>query len=112
MARELNDKVLEGRIRRFRQLLNDLDPVLQQLGNNRKRLTAVVDGLVAFSYKIPLASYDGQLLLYPIVRVTWPDGRPLFPGLSEPQKKQASPKIPPKLGDALPDLEKLLEGRG
>lgn len=112
MARELNDKVLEGRIRRFRQLLNDLDPVLQQLGNNRKRLTAVVDGIVAFSYKIPLASYDGQLLLYPILRVTWPDGRPIFPGLSEPQKKQSAPKIPPKLGDALPDLERLLEGRG
>lgn len=112
MARELNDKVLEKRIRRFRELLNDLDPVLQQLGSNRKRLTAVVDGIVAFSYKIPLASYDGQLLLYPILRITWPDGRPIFPGLSEKPKKSTAPEIPKQLRDALPDLEKMLEPRG
>ncbi|NVI85984.1 MlaD family protein [Actinomadura sp. BRA 177] len=111
MAHELNDKVLEGRIRRFKKLLNDLDPVLQQLGGNRKRLTSLVDGIVAFSYKIPLASYDGQLLLYPIVRVTWPDGRPIFPGLSEKPKKTKSTEIPKQLEDALPDLEKLLGGR-
>ncbi|MFB4306481.1 MCE family protein [Actinomadura sp. GTD37] len=112
MARELNDKVLEGRILRFRRLLNDLDPVLQQLGDNRKRLTAVVDGLVAFSHKIPLATYDGQLLLYPILRITWPDGKPIFPGLSEKPKKSASTDIPKQLEGALPDLEKILEGRG
>jgi phospholipid/cholesterol/gamma-HCH transport system substrate-binding protein len=111
MAHELNDKVLVGRIARFRRLLNDLDPVLQQLGGNRKRLTAVVDGIVAFSYKIPLASYDGQLLLYPILRITWPDGRPIFPGLSEKPEKTAATKIPKKLDEALPDLEKILGGR-
>ncbi len=66
---------------------------------------------MAFSYKIPLASYDGQLLLYPIVRVTWPDGRPIFPGLSEKPKKTKSTEIPKQLEDALPDLEKLLGGR-
>ena len=112
MAHELNEKVLEGRIRRFRALLNDLDPVLQQLGDNRERLTSLVDGIVAFSHKIPLATYDGQLLLYPIVRVTWPDGKPIFPGLSEPPKKTKSTKLPKQLEGALPDLGKLLEGRG
>ncbi|WUI01117.1 MCE family protein [Spirillospora sp. NBC_00431] len=122
MARELNDKVLEGRIHRFRKLLTDLDPVLQQLGGNRKRLTALVDGLVAFSKKIPLASYDGQLLLYPILRIVWPDGTPLLPGLSEnPKNKKGkdpgkdpapTPKLPDELESALPDLDALLGGRG
>lgn len=116
MARELNNKVLEGRIQRFRALLEDLDPVLQQLGTNRKRLTALVNGLVAFSHKIPLASYDGQLLLYPIVRIVWPDGTPIFPGLSDPPKQRrqgpaGSPEIPEQLEGALPDLEKILGGR-
>ncbi|TDD76706.1 MCE family protein [Actinomadura darangshiensis] len=115
MARELNDKVLEGRILRFRKLLNDLDPVLQSLGGNRKRLTGLVDSLVSFSEKIPRASYDGQLLLYPILRIVWPDGTPIFPGLSESPKKQKSakqPEIPKEFQGAFPDLDKLLEPRG
>ncbi|TYB45235.1 MCE family protein [Actinomadura chibensis] len=120
MARELNDKVLEGRIRRFRALLNDVDPVLRQLGSDRKRLTALVDGLVEFSDKLPKASYDGQLLLYPIVRIVWPDGTPIFPGLSAPPKAKkapgargdGTPKLPKELEGALPDLDEILGGRG
>ncbi|MES9536096.1 MULTISPECIES: MlaD family protein [unclassified Actinomadura] len=115
MARELNDKVLEGRILRFRALLADLDPVLEQLGSNRKRLTALVDGLVEFSDKLPKATYDGQLLLYPLLRITWPDGRPIFQGQSPSPKKQKTartPEIPKQLQGALPDLDKILEPRG
>ncbi|MFI0367741.1 MlaD family protein [Actinomadura sp. 1N219] len=122
MARQLNDKVLEGRILRFRKLLADLDPVLHQLGNNRKRLTSLVEGLVAFSRKIPLATYDGQLLLYPIVRIVWPDGTPIFPGLSEKPKNKKdkgtgqdpapAPELPDQLEGALPDLDAILGGRG
>ncbi|MCP9953759.1 MCE family protein [Actinomadura madurae] len=114
MARELNDKVLEGRIGRFRALLRDLDPVLQQLGDNRKRLTDLVNSLVTFTEKIPRASYDGQLLLYPILRIVWPDGTPIFPGLSEPPQKKKSagtPELPDELQGALPDLNELLEPR-
>ncbi|NDU71280.1 MCE family protein [Actinomadura sp. DSM 109109] len=115
-ARELNDKVLEGRIQRFRSLLRDLDPVLAQLGGNRRRLTALVDGLVEFSDKLPKATYDGQLLLYPLVGILWPDGTPVIPGLSgSPQKKKKaarSPQIPEELQGALPDLDKILEPRG
>lgn len=120
MAHELNDKVLEGRVRRFRALLNNVDPVLRQLGSDRKRLTALVDGLVEFSDKLPKASYDGQLLLYPIVRIVWPDGTPIFPGLGEPPKSSKSPgsrrpgtpEIPKDLQGALPDLDDILGGRG
>jgi phospholipid/cholesterol/gamma-HCH transport system substrate-binding protein len=128
MAQQLNDKVLEGRVLRFRALLRDLDPVLAQLGGNRARLTALVNGLVAFEAKLPRASYDGQLLLYPIVRVAWPDGTPLLPtgrrngtggdgtggdgngagagGGSGPQP----PELPKDLRGALPDLDDLLRG--
>ncbi|MFC5745120.1 MlaD family protein [Actinomadura rugatobispora] len=129
MARELNDKVLEGRVARFRTLLRDLDPVLAQLGSNRARLTNLVNGLVTFENKLPRASYDGQLLLYPILRIVWPDGTPLLPESGQggngagtakngqgggTAPKQPKPPEPPKLpGDlrtALPDLDKLLKG--
>ncbi|WP_030169717.1 MCE family protein [Spirillospora albida] len=117
MARELNDKVLEGRILRFRKLLRDLDPVLAQLGGNRKRLTALVDGIVQFEEKLPRATYDGQLLLYPLLNIVWPDGSPVFPGLGgssgakKTGQRQGDPQLPKELKGALPDLEKLLGGR-
>lgn len=128
MAAELNDKVLEGRITRFRNLLRDLDPVLAQLGGNRKRLTDLVNGLVKFEDKLPRASYDGQLLLYPILRVVWPDGTPLIPGLGGNNPKAGKggnakgqggrqgggaapkgPRLPKDLRGALPDLDKFWE---
>ncbi|GAA3933592.1 hypothetical protein GCM10023085_13570 [Actinomadura viridis] len=130
MARQLNDKVLEGRVARFRGLLRDLDPVLAQLGSNRARLTRLVDGLVSFTTKLPQASYDGQLLLYPILRVTWPDGTPVLPtqqnGQGAPRatsgngqarggqgngQGSGAPRLPEDLREALPDLDKLLEPR-
>ncbi|TDE22862.1 MlaD family protein [Actinomadura sp. 6K520] len=113
MARELNDKVLERRIGRFRALLEDIDPVLRELGTNRKRLTDLVDGLVTFSERLPLASYDGQLLLYPLLRFVWADGSPVIPGLdypAEPSSTGGSP-IPKELKTAMPGIEQLLEPR-
>ncbi|WP_067488161.1 MCE family protein [Actinomadura hibisca] len=114
MAAQLNDKVLEGRVARFRTLLNDLDPVIAQLGNNRTRLTRLVDGLVTFSRKLPAATYDGQLLLYPLLRIVWPDGSPVLPGLGGSGKAKQSgkaPELPDQLRGALPDLDDILEPR-
>ncbi|MBO2466095.1 MCE family protein [Actinomadura violacea] len=123
-ARQLNDKVLEGRVARFRKLLNDLDPVLAQLGNNRTRLTNLVNGLVTFSDKLPKASYDGQLLLYPLLTITWPDGTPVLGGGGKNAKKKGKAaggaggsngsggtELPKPFRTALPDLDKILEGR-
>ncbi|MGK5550966.1 MCE family protein [Actinomadura kijaniata] len=116
MAAELNDKVLEGRVARFRGLLRDLDPVLAQLGNNRTRLTNLVNGLVTFEQKLPRASYDGQLLLYPLLRIVWPDGTPVIPGQGgggqgAGQPKKAGQKLPGRLRGALPELDDILEPR-
>ncbi|WP_225993520.1 MCE family protein [Actinomadura rudentiformis] len=108
MARELNDKVLEGRVLRLKGLLRDLDPVLAQLGNNRKRLTDLVNGLVVFTDKLPKASYDGQLLLYPLLRLVWPDGSPVIPGLPGNNENTGATKVPKELRGALPDLDKML----
>ncbi|MEU5877751.1 MlaD family protein [Spirillospora sp. NPDC047279] len=108
MARELNDKVLEGRVVRFKTLLSDLDPVLAQLGNNRKRLTDLVNGLVTFTDKLPKASYDGQLLLYPLLRIVWPDGSAVIPGLPGNSEKTNADQVPKELRGALPDLDKML----
>jgi phospholipid/cholesterol/gamma-HCH transport system substrate-binding protein len=110
-AQQLNDKVLEGRVTRFRTLLKDLDPVLAQLGGNRERLTNLVKGLVTFSDKLPKASYDGQLLLYPILKVTWPDGTPIFPTPGGNGKSKSNgPKVPKDLRGALPNLDNILGG--
>ncbi|WP_033322051.1 MCE family protein [Actinomadura atramentaria] len=136
MARQLNDKVLEGRVARFRELLKDVDPVLAQLGSNRKRLTALVDGLVTFSEKLPKATWDGQILLYPILKVTWPNGTPVIPeapaaggskAADQGKKKTSGAKkdtgkpsgsgggtgieLPPALRQAFPDLARMLEGQ-
>lgn len=113
MARELNDKVLEGRIGRFRKLLEDVDPVLRELGANRKRLTELVDGLVTFSERLPLASYDGQLLLYPLLRFVWADGSPVIPGLDYPADPSSTggSQLPKELKTAMPGIEQLLERR-
>ncbi|MBE1530982.1 MCE family protein [Actinomadura algeriensis] len=125
-ARELNNKVLVGRIERFRELLQDIDPVLAQLGSSRKRLTDLVNGMVEFETKIPLATYDGQLLLYPLLEIVWPDGTPVIPGIGgsttgggggggsaggESKKKAGSPQLPEGLEGVLPDLKKILEPR-
>ncbi|WP_433334178.1 MCE family protein [Spirillospora sp. CA-294931] len=105
MSYELNDKVLEGRVGRFRTLLKDLDPVLAQLGDNRKRLTDLVNGLVTFEGKFPRAVWDGQILLYPLLRIVWPDGTPVFPGLG--QETRSKQKLPKDVRGTLPDLDKL-----
>ncbi|MFC9969934.1 MCE family protein [Spirillospora sp. NPDC127200] len=110
MAAQLNDKVLEGRVARFRTLLNDLDPVIAQLGNNRARLTSLVNGLVTFSRKLPAATYDGQLLLYPLLRIVWPDGTPVLPEAGS-GGGEAAKKLPKQLRGALPDLDDILEPR-
>ncbi|GAA4080445.1 MlaD family protein [Actinomadura miaoliensis] len=132
LAVQLNDKVLEGRIQKLRKLLRDLDPVLATLAGNRRRLTDLVNGLVTFTQKLPLATYDGQLLIYPLVRVVWPDGTPVIPGLSgnggnggsrangngdngtardgkQPDKQPE--KQPEKPENILPDIGELLGGR-
>ncbi|XRQ04808.1 MlaD family protein [Actinomadura welshii] len=113
MARELNDKVLERRITRFRALLRDIDPVLQDLGGNRKRLTELVNGIELFSERLPLASYDGQLLLYPILRFVWPDGSPVVPGVDYPAGPASTNRtaIPKEFEGALPGIENILEPR-
>ncbi|MFC4911560.1 MCE family protein [Actinomadura gamaensis] len=121
-AAELNDKVLAGRVATFRRLLNDVDPIIAELGNDRTRLTNLVDGLVAFEQKLPLASYDGALMMYPVLRLVWPDGTPVIPGLGGSgsgsgsgggtggkKGSKATDALPPKVRDAFPNLDSLLE---
>ncbi|GLZ13069.1 hypothetical protein Acsp04_33040 [Actinomadura sp. NBRC 104425] len=119
LAVQLDDKVLEGRIQRFRDLLRDLDPVLATLAANRQRLTDLVDGLVTFTQKLPLATYDGQLLIYPLLKIVWPDGTPVVPsGNNSGSKANGSGGDGTQSGkrsgtsqNPLPDINELLGGR-
>ncbi|MBC6466033.1 MCE family protein [Actinomadura alba] len=133
LARLMNDKVLEGRVVRLRTMLRRLDPVLKTLGDNRARLTALLEQVVNFEAKVPRAVYDGQLLLYPLLRLVLPNGSTIpgggSPGtgatggtgrtgdelrlpLPAPGTDQRPPRerVPEGIRDVLPDLDDLLGG--
>lgn len=108
-ARLLDDKVLEGRVRRLKTMIHQLDPVLAQLGGDRTRLTRLINGLVTFEAKLPRAAYDGQLLMYAILKFQLPGGAVVPPGGGGTGKKRAA-HVPDDLKDALPDIDDLLGG--
>lgn len=113
-ARLLNDKVLEGRVVRLKTLIRQLDPVLKLLAGDRARLSALVDGLEVFTRKLPKATYDGQLLLYPLLRIVLPDGT-VFPPQPNGKKNSlgggSTPRpdpVPKGVRDAMPNVDDIL----
>jgi phospholipid/cholesterol/gamma-HCH transport system substrate-binding protein len=108
-ARLLNNNVLEGRILRLKTLIRQLDPVVAQLGGDRKRLTRLINGMVQFEQKLPRAAYDGQLLIYPVLRFELPGGAVALPGGGEKQQNPL-PSVPDDVKDALPDIDDVLGG--
>jgi phospholipid/cholesterol/gamma-HCH transport system substrate-binding protein len=106
-ARLLNDKVLEGRILRLKTMIRRLDPVVAQLGGERARLTRLINGLVTFESKLPRAAYDGQLLMYPILKFQLPGGVVVLPNGGGSNKPG---HVPNDLKDALPDIDDILGG--
>jgi phospholipid/cholesterol/gamma-HCH transport system substrate-binding protein len=118
LARVLNDKVFEGRVLQLRRTLLELDPVLKTLGDNRVRLTRLLNGVVAFEQKLPRATYDGHLLLYPILRIVLPGGTVVpdertsgsigdAAGLGT-KVKDGVEDVPRGLRDALPNIDDFL----
>jgi phospholipid/cholesterol/gamma-HCH transport system substrate-binding protein len=107
-ARLLNDKVLEDRVRRLKTMIFQLDPVVAQLGGERQRITRLINGLVTFEQKIPRVVFDGQLLIYPILKFELPGGVVVLPP-SSGTNRPGSP-LPKDLKDALPDIDDLLAG--
>jgi phospholipid/cholesterol/gamma-HCH transport system substrate-binding protein len=108
-ARLLNDRVLEGRVLRLKRMIFQLDPVVAQLGGERQRITRLINGLVTFEQKIPRVAYDGQLLIYPILKFELPGGAVVIPEGGGGAKKPGSP-LPDDLKDALPDIDDVLGG--
>jgi phospholipid/cholesterol/gamma-HCH transport system substrate-binding protein len=108
-ARLLNDNVLEGRILRLQTMIRQLDPVVARLGGERRRLTALINGLVVFERKLPRAAHDGQLLFYPILKFTLPGGTVVLPD-SGGKRPGPVPELPDDLTDALPDIDDVLGG--
>jgi phospholipid/cholesterol/gamma-HCH transport system substrate-binding protein len=120
-AQQLNVKVLDGRVQRLRTLLRDLDPVLATFGGARGQLTDLVSGLAEFTQKLPKATYDGQLLVYPILKFMLPNGS-LFPPVSSSTSKTATSsstssssstptwQLPDALKNLLPKLGNLVGG--
>jgi phospholipid/cholesterol/gamma-HCH transport system substrate-binding protein len=100
LARLLNDKVFEGRVLQLKRTLLELDPVLQTLGDNGARLTRLLAGVVAFEQKLPRATFDGHLLLYPILRLVLPGGT-VVPGNRTRDALDTVTGLPPKVTDGL-----------
>lgn len=104
VARQLNDKVLTGRVDRLKELVAELNPVLAQFGDNRQALTDLLQGLVVFTRKLPLAGYDGQLLLYPILKFVLPGQPPSPPVRTAPSQQAPGFQVPGWLQNVLPNL--------
>ena len=114
-ARLLDDTVLAARVQRLKTMINQLDPVLAELGGERQRLTRLIDGMVVFEQKLPKAVYDGQLLIYPIVRIQLPNGVVVLPnkgGKKGLAGQLPTPPLPGDLKEVLPDIDKMLGGGG
>jgi phospholipid/cholesterol/gamma-HCH transport system substrate-binding protein len=116
-ARLLDDTVLATRVQRLKVMIRKLDPVMATLGGERQRLTKLINGMVVFEQKLPKAVYDGQLLIYPIVRIALPNGTVVLPngsGKGSKGKAGQGPQLPGKLPDGLknvlPDIDKVLGG--
>jgi virulence factor Mce-like protein len=110
-ARLLNDTVLAARVQRLKTMIHQLDPVLARLGGDRQRLTRLIDGMVVFERKLPRAAYDGQLLIYPILKVELPNGDVVLPNDGRRPRLPSPPSAPPLPGDlkkVLPDIDKVL----
>ncbi|SEF88425.1 phospholipid/cholesterol/gamma-HCH transport system substrate-binding protein [Thermomonospora echinospora] len=114
-ARLLGDRVLEGRVLTLKRLIQQVDPVLEMLAGDRQRLGNLVDGIEVFTRELPRATYDGQLLLYPLLRFVLDDGtilpRPTdgSPTTLGGRRNQASDPVPGKVRDAMPNLDDILE---
>ncbi|ACY99355.1 MlaD family protein [Thermomonospora curvata] len=114
-ARLLGDGVLEGRVLRLKNLIRQVDPVLDQLAGDRRRLGALVDGIEVFTRELPLATYDGQLLLYPLLRFVLDDGT-ILPSSAGGRaarggvrRTKAADPVPPKVREAMPNLDDIWE---
>ncbi|RAY16023.1 virulence factor Mce family protein [Actinomadura craniellae] len=110
MARLLNDRVLEGRVQRFKTLVNQLDPVLAQLAGDRQRLTRLINGLVSFEQQLPKATYDGQLLLYAVLKFVTADGKIIPAGSTGGGGGAAPARLPAGVQGAFPTLGGALGG--
>lgn len=68
-AKLLNDKVFEGRAEKLRLLVKRLDPTLKTLGSSRQQLTDLVSNLVKFQNTLPKVVWDGQLMIFAILKL-------------------------------------------
>lgn len=106
VSQQLNDKVLVGRMGTLRQLIDEIDPVIAQLGGERTRLTGLVNGLESFVATLPKATYDGQVLLYAVLKFVLPGQKNPYGVPQSKSSKTSQPQIqiPDPLKSILPNI--------
>jgi phospholipid/cholesterol/gamma-HCH transport system substrate-binding protein len=69
LARTTNATVLAGHVDEIRQMVDQLGPVLSTLAQDKSHLATLISTMQAFVAKVPKAVYNGQLLLYPVLKL-------------------------------------------
>lgn len=74
LAKTTDDTVLVGHIDQIRQLITELGPVISTLASDKTNLAGLITTMQDFVAKVPRAVYNGQLLLYPVLKPTFGSG--------------------------------------
>jgi phospholipid/cholesterol/gamma-HCH transport system substrate-binding protein len=69
LARTTDDTVLVGHMDQIRTLVEQLGPVIATLAADKTNLAGLIKTMQDFVAKVPRAVYNGQLLLYPILKL-------------------------------------------
>jgi phospholipid/cholesterol/gamma-HCH transport system substrate-binding protein len=70
LARTTDDTVLIGHIDEIKTLVGELGPVIATLAADKTNLAGLITTMQDFVAKVPRAIFNGQLLLYPVLKPT------------------------------------------
>lgn len=70
LARSTDDTVLIGHIDEIKTLVDELGPVIATLAADKTNLAGLITTMQDFVAKVPRAVFNGQLLLYPVLKPT------------------------------------------
>ncbi|MDX6741480.1 MCE family protein [Actinocorallia sp. A-T 12471] len=85
LAKTVNDTVLLKHTDQMHDMITQLGPMLKTLASDKTRLGTLIASAQEFVYRMPRSVYNGQLLIYPVLKIDEPSGakEPTGPTLPE-----------------------------